>query len=127
MRRLAFVRRLGFTPDEVRALLGLAAGGQGACAEVRAKVASIRAMERILATPCAGEVPRCPLISVLAPAPARLVAVAGVSRANQSALLYVRCHCLTLLGFPDRRLRDSLCLHSLLGGPHGGGGSNHPV
>ncbi len=87
--RLAFVRRargLGFTLDEVRALLGLAAGGQGACAEVReiaaahlvevrAKVADLRAMERALADAVrrcdAGEAPGCPLISVLASAPAR--------------------------------------------------------
>ena len=36
--RLGFVRRareLGFTLDEVRALLGLAVGGQASCAEVR--------------------------------------------------------------------------------------------
>ncbi|MDQ4421915.1 MerR family transcriptional regulator [Sphingobium sp. DEHP117] len=36
--RLGFVRRareLGFTLDEVRALLGLAAGGQASCTEVR--------------------------------------------------------------------------------------------
>jgi len=82
--RLTFVRRareLGFTLDEVRALLGLAAGGQGACAEVReiaaahlaevrAKVADLRAMERVLADAVrrcdAGEVPGCPLIGVLA-------------------------------------------------------------
>jgi MerR family mercuric resistance operon transcriptional regulator len=81
--RLAFVRRareLGFTLDEVRALLVLAAGGGGACAEVReiaaahlaavrAKVADLRAMERVLADAVrrcdAGEVPGCPLIGVL--------------------------------------------------------------
>ncbi len=85
--RLAFVRRardLGFTLDEVRALLGLAAGGQGACAEVReiaavhlaqvrAKVADLHAMERVLADAVrrcdAGEVTGCPLIEVLASGP----------------------------------------------------------
>ncbi len=84
--RLRFVRRareLGFTLDEVRALLALAAGGQGACAEVReigaahlaevrAKVADLRAMERVLADAVrqcdAGEVAGCPLIGVLATA-----------------------------------------------------------
>lgn len=88
--RLIFVRRareLGFTLDEVRALLGLAAGGQRACAEVReiatahlaevrAKVADLRAMERVLADAVrrcdTGEAPGCPLISVLATAPARV-------------------------------------------------------
>lgn len=86
--RLSFVRRareLGFTLDEVRALLGLDAGDQGTCAEareiaashlaeVRAKVADLRAMERVLADVVrrcdAGEAPGCPLISVLAAAPA---------------------------------------------------------
>jgi MerR family mercuric resistance operon transcriptional regulator len=80
---LAFVRRargLGFTLDEVRALLGLAAGGQGACAEVReiaaahvaevrAKVTDLRAMERVLADAVrrcdADETPGCPLIEAL--------------------------------------------------------------
>src|SRR3546814_4349079 len=41
--RLGFVRRareLGFTLDEVRALLGLAAGGQASCTEVRELAAS---------------------------------------------------------------------------------------
>ena len=61
--RLAFVRRareLGFTLDEVRALLALAKGGQDACAEVRGiaaihladvrtRIADLRAMERALA------------------------------------------------------------------------------
>ncbi len=86
--RLAFVRRareLGFTLGKVRALLGLAAGGQRACAEVRElaaghlaevrrKVADLQAMERVLADAVrrcgAGEVPGCPLIDVLATAPA---------------------------------------------------------
>jgi MerR family mercuric resistance operon transcriptional regulator len=90
---LAFIRRsreLGFTLDEIRALLALSAeNGQGACAEVRelaaghlaevrAKIADLRAMERVLADAVrscdAGELPGCPLIDVLsASAPLHLV------------------------------------------------------
>jgi MerR family mercuric resistance operon transcriptional regulator len=84
--RLAFVRRareLGFRLDEVRALLDLAVEGQGACAEVRglaaahladvrAKIADLRAMERALAAAVhqcdAGETPGCPLIAALSSA-----------------------------------------------------------
>jgi MerR family transcriptional regulator, mercuric resistance operon regulatory protein len=84
--RLAFVRRareLGFTLDEVRVLLSLAVEGQGACAEVRglaaahladvrAKIADLRAMERALAEAVhqcdAGETPGCPLIAALSSA-----------------------------------------------------------
>ena len=83
-RTLAFIRRsreLGFTLDEVRALLALSAkNGQDACAEVRglaashlkevrAKIADLRAMERVLADAVrrcdAGEAPGCPLIETL--------------------------------------------------------------
>jgi MerR family mercuric resistance operon transcriptional regulator len=82
--RLVFVRRareLGFTLDEVRALLKLSrAEGGTACAEVRdlaashlaevqAKIADLRAMERTLTEAVrrcdAGEVPGCPLIDAL--------------------------------------------------------------
>lgn len=81
--RLGFVRRareLGFTLDEVRALLDLAAGGQAACAEVRtlaashlqdvrARIADLRRMERVLADSVracdAGQDPGCPLIQTL--------------------------------------------------------------
>lgn len=81
--RLGFVRRareLGFTLDEVRALLGLAAGGQAACAEVRilaashlrgvrARIADLRRMEQVLAESVracdAGHDPDCPLIQTL--------------------------------------------------------------
>ncbi len=81
--RLGFVRRareLGFTLDEVRALLGLAGGGQGSCAEVRtlaashladvrARIADLRRMERVLADSVracdAGQDPGCPLIQTL--------------------------------------------------------------
>jgi MerR, DNA binding len=82
--RLAFVRRareLGFTLDEVRTLLTLAAtDGDSTCAqvrevvaghlaEVRTKVADLRAMERVLVDAVrrcdAGEAPGCPLIDTL--------------------------------------------------------------
>jgi MerR family mercuric resistance operon transcriptional regulator len=81
--RLGFVRRareLGFSLDKVRALLGLAAGGQAACAEVRtlaashlgdvrARIADLKRMERVLAASVracdAGLDPRCPLIQAL--------------------------------------------------------------
>ena len=81
---VVFVRRareLGFTLDEVRALLKLSAtDGQGACAEVReisiahladvrARIADLRAMERVLSgaiRQCdAGQQPGCPLIDAL--------------------------------------------------------------
>ena len=83
-RALAFIRRsreLGFTINEIRALLALSAeGGQGRCAEVRelaaghlgevrAKIADLRAMERVLADAVrscdAGEEAGCPLIDTL--------------------------------------------------------------
>lgn len=81
--RLGFVRRareLGFTLDEVRALLGLAAGGGGACAEVRdlaaahlkdvrARIADLKRMERVLADSVraceAGQDAGCPVIETL--------------------------------------------------------------
>ncbi|HEY1927654.1 MAG TPA: helix-turn-helix domain-containing protein [Caulobacteraceae bacterium] len=81
--RLGFVRRareLGFTLDEVRALLDLAAGGQEACAEVRtlavshlqavqARIADLQRMEQVLAASVracdAGRDPGCPLIEAL--------------------------------------------------------------
>jgi MerR family mercuric resistance operon transcriptional regulator len=84
IRRLTFVRRareLGFTLDEVRALLLLSsADGLSACAEVReisathladvrARIADLRAMERVLTAAIrqcdAGEQPGCPLIEAL--------------------------------------------------------------
>lgn len=81
--RLGFVRRareLGFTLDEVRALLSLAAGGQASCAEVRdlatshledvrARIADLKRMERVLeqsVRACdAGNNPSCPLLQTL--------------------------------------------------------------
>lgn len=83
VKRLAFTRRareLGFTLNEVRALLRLAADGQDACAEVRslaahhlaevrAKIDDLRIMEKVLndaVRRCdAGKAPRCPLIEAL--------------------------------------------------------------
>jgi MerR family transcriptional regulator, mercuric resistance operon regulatory protein len=86
-RTLVFIRRsreLGFTLNEIRALLALSAkNGQGTCAEVRelaaghlgevrAKIADLRAMERVLADAVrrcdAGEAPGCPLIETLSKA-----------------------------------------------------------
>jgi MerR family mercuric resistance operon transcriptional regulator len=82
--RLRFIRRarqLGFTLGDVRALVRLAEAGDGhVCAEarklltphvadIRAKIADLREMERVLsAALCeceAGRQPRCPLIEVL--------------------------------------------------------------
>ena len=86
VRRLAFVRRareLGFTLDEIRALLTLTTGGQEACADVReiaathltairTKIVDLRAMERALAgavRACdAGGMAECPVISALSSA-----------------------------------------------------------
>jgi MerR family mercuric resistance operon transcriptional regulator len=84
VRRLAFVRRareLGFTLNQVRALLALSAkDGRDACAEVhdlaaghlaevRGKIADLMAMERILADAvrrcAAGELSGCPIIDAL--------------------------------------------------------------
>jgi MerR family transcriptional regulator, mercuric resistance operon regulatory protein len=84
VRRLVFIRRareLGFTLDEVRALLRLSeVDGKAACADVRdlaashlaevkAKIADLRAMARTLKEAVrrcgSGEVPGCALIDVL--------------------------------------------------------------
>jgi len=84
VRRLTFIRRareLGFTLDEVRALLALSAiDGQESCTEarelaarhvkeIRSKIADLRAMERVLtdAVQCcaAGERPGCPIIDAI--------------------------------------------------------------
>jgi MerR family mercuric resistance operon transcriptional regulator len=83
-RSLAFIRRsreLGFGLEEIRALLALSADdGKNTCAEVRqlaashladvrAKIADLRAMARVLSDAVrrcdAGEVPGCPLIDAL--------------------------------------------------------------
>ncbi len=83
LRRLRFVRRarqLGFTLDEVRALLRLSSGSERSCAQVRelaaahlasvrAKLADLRAMERTLAETVercgTSDQPSCPLIEAL--------------------------------------------------------------
>lgn len=83
LRRLHFVRRareLGFTLDEVRALLRLSSGSEGSCAQVRelaavhlasvrAKIHDLRAMERVLdetVQRCErNEEPGCPLLGAL--------------------------------------------------------------
>lgn len=83
VKRLTFVRRareLGFTLEEVRALLRLADERQTSCAkvrvlaadhlrDVRAKIADLRRMERVLSDTvdrCAeGTRPECPLLEIL--------------------------------------------------------------
>lgn len=82
-RRLTFVRRsreLGFSLDEIRALLGLVDGGAYTCGEVhemtlahiadiRRKIADLRRMEQVLkdmAAKCeGGDVPECPILDAL--------------------------------------------------------------
>ncbi|GIK80985.1 MAG: MerR family transcriptional regulator [Alphaproteobacteria bacterium] len=82
-RMLAFIRRareLGFTLDEIRALLELGAPGSASCAEVkaiaahhlddiRAKIADLKKLERLLASTiakCSGrKVPECPVVDIL--------------------------------------------------------------
>jgi MerR family mercuric resistance operon transcriptional regulator len=82
--RLRFVRRarqLGFTLDEVRALMRLAGADDDRVrvearrlaaahvAEIRAKITDLQAMERVLSNAIrdcdSGRPPRCPLIEVL--------------------------------------------------------------
>ncbi len=88
-RILAFIRRareLGFTPDEVRTLLDLGGPEKASCAEVRtlatrhltgirAKIADLRKLERLLAktvAKCSGrKVPDCPVIDILDVRPPR--------------------------------------------------------
>ncbi len=83
MKRLAFVRRgreLGFSLDEIRALLSLVDGGEFTCGEVkemtvahmediRRKIADLRRMEKVLremASKCdGGDVPDCPILDAL--------------------------------------------------------------
>jgi len=83
LRRLGFIRRsreLGFSLQEVCALLGLVDGGKYTCAEVRdltlvhladvrRKIADLKRLERSLkgmAERCTGDrVPDCPIIDVL--------------------------------------------------------------
>jgi MerR family transcriptional regulator, mercuric resistance operon regulatory protein len=83
LKRLVFIRRtreLGFSLDEIRALLELVDGGDYTCAEVqgmtlahadniRKKIADLRRMERVLkdmAAQCdGGDVPECPIVDAL--------------------------------------------------------------
>lgn len=83
LKRLTFIRRcreLGFSLDEIRALLGLAGGHALTCAEVsgmahahiadiRQKVKDLRKLERVLtdlAAQCHGrKVPECPILDAL--------------------------------------------------------------
>lgn len=83
VQRLTFIRRsreLGFSIDEIRALLALSAPNQGSCAEVkdiaakhlsevRSKLADLAKLEGILAetiTRCTGEAAApCPVLDML--------------------------------------------------------------
>ena len=83
LKRLTFIRRgreLGFTLDQIRALLGLVRGHNLTCAEVKAmteghvtdiqrKVKDLRKLERVLtdlAAKCSGNaVPDCPVLDAL--------------------------------------------------------------
>ena len=86
LKRLTFIRRgreLGFSLDEIRALLGLLRGGDLSCAEVmamteqhvtdiRRKVKDLKKLERVLtelAVKCRGNaVPDCPILDALSAA-----------------------------------------------------------
>ena len=83
LRILVFIRRareLGFSLDEIRALLGLAAPGMASCGEVkkiaarhlediRTKLADLKKLERLLAKTvdrCTGRTaPNCPVLDIL--------------------------------------------------------------
>lgn len=83
LRTLGFIRRsreLGFSLDEIRALLRLGAPGMASCSEVkeiagrhlddiRAKLSDLKKLERLLAgtvAKCSGrKVPECPVLDVL--------------------------------------------------------------
>ncbi len=83
VRALGFIKRareLGFTPDEVRAILNLGGPGKACCdevrdiavhhlAEVRRKIADLEKLERLLASTvdrCSGgHVPECAVIDML--------------------------------------------------------------
>lgn len=83
VKRLKFVKRsreLGFSLDDIRALIGLVDGDNYTCAQVkaltephlddvRAKIADLKKMERALSdmvAQCSGnKVPNCPIIDVL--------------------------------------------------------------
>jgi len=87
VRRLRFVmrgRELGFSIEEIRGLLELVDGGKQTCAEVkertehhlcdvRAKIADLRRIEKILAqtaAQCSGDaIPECPILDALSSYP----------------------------------------------------------
>ncbi len=86
-RTLTFIRRareLGFTLEEIRALLDLGGPGKASCKEVReiaahhlkhirSKLADLTKLEKLLAktiAKCSGTIaPECPVIDILAPRP----------------------------------------------------------
>jgi MerR family transcriptional regulator, mercuric resistance operon regulatory protein len=83
VQRLSFIRRgreLGFTLDEIRALLALGGPEKAPCVQVReiatkhlddirAKIADLRKLERLLARTVErcedGEAPECPMLEIL--------------------------------------------------------------
>lgn len=83
IRRLAFIRRareLGFSIEQIRALLSIAGPSRNSCAEVRemtqthleevrAKLADLMKLERILAETiarcCGDSAPSCPVLEML--------------------------------------------------------------
>ena len=83
LRILVFIRRsreLGFSPDEIRALLRLGAPGTASCSEVkeiaahhlediRSKLGDLKKLERLLANTvarCSGKkAPDCPVLDIL--------------------------------------------------------------
>ena len=83
LKRLAFIRRsreLGFTIEEIRALLNLVDGGVYTCGDIKAitmehvesirqKIADLKKLEKTLsriASQCAGDAtPKCPIIDAL--------------------------------------------------------------
>ncbi|MGH6918655.1 MAG: MerR family transcriptional regulator [Geminicoccaceae bacterium] len=96
LRRLSFIRRsreLGFAGTEVRALLGLVDGGYTCgevrdltlrhLADVRAKIADLRRLEKTLTTissKCEGDLPECPIVEALSADPWRDAPVHAASR-----------------------------------------------
>lgn len=105
VRRIHFVKRaqeLGFTLEEIEALLGLQDGANRAQvrrvasarrAQIRAKMADLRRIDRVLThllAECeAGKTPHCPIIESLAASPAtgatRAVATAPAPRTSRGS------------------------------------------
>lgn len=83
VKRLCFIKRsrdMGFSQDEVRALLRLADGGEKSCSEVsviaqahlkdiRAKISDLRKLEKVLSETVSkcmdGDAPVCPVLEAL--------------------------------------------------------------